>query len=162
MPGRDGVAGLICLALSLVLLVMSFGLPQVPLVPVGPGFYPRIVLVGMALFSAMLVAQDWRARQATTTIPAAANRDAQARPAYGLVLLSFVIFGFYVLLLPLLGYRIATILFVAALQALLEPPASIRGWLLLGLIAIATSAATYVVFERYLSVLLPHGAWTGL
>lgn len=162
MPGRDGIAGLICLALSLVLLVMSFGLPQVPLVPVGPGFYPRIVLVGMALFSALLVVQDWRTRRAAATTPPAADGDAPARPAYGLVLLSFVIFGVYVLLLPLLGYRVATVLFVAALQALLEPPTSIRGWLLLSVTAIATSAATYVVFERYLSVLLPRGAWTGL
>ncbi|HJQ56697.1 MAG TPA: tripartite tricarboxylate transporter TctB family protein [Vineibacter sp.] len=162
MPSRDGIAGLVCLAISLVLLVMSFGLPQMPLVPVGPGFYPRIVLIGMALSSALLAVQDWRARRpaaaAALPLPSA---DAGIRPAYGLVLLSFVIFGAYVLMLPLIGYRIATVLFVAALQALLERPATARGWLLLAAVAIGTSAVTYLVFERYLSVLLPRGAWTG-
>jgi hypothetical protein len=28
-------------------------------------------------------------------------------------------------------------------------------------IALATAVATYFVFERYLSVLLPRGRWTG-
>jgi hypothetical protein len=161
MLGRDGIAGLICLAISLVLLILSFDLPQMPLVPVGPGFYPRIVLIGMAILSVALLTQDWRASRPAATAPASADEGGRTRPDYGLVLLSFVVFGAYVLLLPLLGYRIATVLFVAALQALLEPPATARGWLLLAVIAIATSALTYLVFERYLSVLLPRGAWTG-
>ena len=48
MLGRDGIAGLICLGLSIALLVMTRGLPQSALVPIGPDFYPRIVLVIMA------------------------------------------------------------------------------------------------------------------
>jgi hypothetical protein len=160
MPGRDGIAGLICLAGSLGMLAVSFGLPQVPLVPVGPGFYPRIVLTGIALLSLALIAQDWRARRALASGQESRGRDAASRAGYGLVLLSFAVFGAYVGLLPLLGYRIATALFVAALQILLEPPASWRGWLLVPLVAIATAAVTYLVFERYLSVLLPRGSWT--
>jgi hypothetical protein len=158
MFGRDGIAGLICLGVSLVLLVLSLRLPQMPLVPVGPGFWPQIVLVGMMLLSATLVVNDWRARRMAT--PSAAPADAR-RPAYGLVLQSFIVFGIYVALMPLLGYRIATVLFVAALQALLEPPATPRGWLWLAIIALGTSAMTYLAFERYLSVLLPRGTWTG-
>ena len=56
--GRDGIAGLILLAISLVLLVQSFQLPSLPIVPVGPGFYPAIVLSFMAAASALLVLQD--------------------------------------------------------------------------------------------------------
>jgi putative tricarboxylic transport membrane protein len=52
--GRDSFAGLIFLSVSLALLVQSFGLPHLPLVPVGPGFYPRIVLIFMAVTSAAL------------------------------------------------------------------------------------------------------------
>jgi hypothetical protein len=161
MFGRDGIAGLICLAVSLVLLAISFALPSVPLVPVGPGFYPRIVLAGMALFGALLVLQDWRARRAVAAGGAAPAEAPGPRPAYALVALSFAIFGLYVVLLPLLGYRIATVLFVATLQAQLERPATPRGWLALVLVAIGTSAITWLVFERYLAVLLPRGTWTG-
>lgn len=155
--GRDSFAGLIFLAISLALLVQSFSLPQLPLVPVGPGFYPRIVLIFMAVTSAVLIVQDLRARRAI-----AADGPAPARPqrAYGLVALSFAIVAAYIVLLPLLGYRIATVLFVAALQAALEGPATWRQWTVLAAIAVGTSAVTYLVFEQYLSVLLPRGSWT--
>ncbi|HKH01255.1 MAG TPA: tripartite tricarboxylate transporter TctB family protein, partial [Bradyrhizobium sp.] len=63
--GRDGIAGLILLAISLVLLVQSSQLPSLPIVPVGPGFYPAIVLSFMAAASALLVLQDIVKHRAT-------------------------------------------------------------------------------------------------
>ncbi|MGY3620279.1 tripartite tricarboxylate transporter TctB family protein [Bradyrhizobium sp. USDA 10063] len=155
--GRDSFAGLIFLAVSLALLVQSFGLPQLPLVPVGPGFYPRIVLIFMAVTSAALVVQDLLARRAGEASVAA---PAQPQRAYGLVALSFAMIALYIVLLPLLGYRIATVVFVAAMQATLERPTTRRQWAVLSAIAVGTSALTYLVFERYLAVLLPRGSWT--
>jgi putative tricarboxylic transport membrane protein len=155
--GRDSFAGLIFLSVSLALLVQSFGLPQLPLVPVGPGFYPRIVLIFMAVTSAALVVQDLLARPANVAGVAAPG---QPQRAYGLVVLSFAIITLYIVLLPLLGYRIATVVFVAAMQATLERPTTLRQWAVLAAIAIGTSAVTYLVFERYLTVLLPRGSWT--
>jgi hypothetical protein len=150
--GRDGVAGLVCLAGSVTLLVMSRGLPQPALVPIGPAFYPRILLGITAVLAAALVVADLRR----------AERPAPAGPvSYRLVLLTFLLFVVYVFVLPLLGYRVATFLFVAALQATLEPPRTARGWLLVLASALVTTALTYFVFERYLSVLLPRGRLTG-
>jgi putative tricarboxylic transport membrane protein len=155
--GRDGIAGLVCLAISLVCLYFSFGLPQLPLVPVGPGFYPRIVLVFMAVLSVVLIAQDAMARR----IPArGAEKPSFPGGGYRLVALVFAVFGAYAAALPLLGYRIATALFVAALQAALDRPRDARGWAVLTAVAVGTSAATYLVFDTYLTVLLPRGAWT--
>ena len=155
--GRDGIAGLILLAVSLALLVQSFSLPSLPLVPVGPGFYPRIVLVFLALASALLVLQDWLRQRAPgpETAPAAPRRN------YGKVAALFAIVGGYVLLLPLLGFRISTAVFVAAAQAALDRPRSPRQWAVLAAVAIGTTAATYLVFESYLLLLLPRGSWTG-
>jgi putative tricarboxylic transport membrane protein len=150
--GRDGIAGLIFIGVSLVLLGQAFRLPQLPFVPVGPGFYPKIILVFLAIVSAMLVAQDLR------SAPVVEKRV--GTPAYDLVAAAFAISGAYILLLPMFGYRIATVAFVAALQSLLERPKTARQTLLIAAIAVATSAATYLLFERYLSVLLPRGTWT--
>lgn len=157
MPGRDGIVGLICLAASLVLLALTRGLPGASLlVPVGPGFYPRIVLGITAVFSVLLVFNDYMSRRRSSSLaaspPAAAN--------HGLVLLTFTVVGIYVAALPFFGYRIATFVFVIALQALLEPPHSGRRWLLVLTVALATAATTYIAFEHYLSVLLPRGRWT--
>jgi putative tricarboxylic transport membrane protein len=43
----------------------------------------------------------------------------------------------------------------------LERPAAPRQWVVLVAVAIGTSAVTYFAFERYLTVLLPRGTWTG-
>ncbi len=148
---RDGIAGLVCLAGSLLLLWVSRALPQPALVPIGPGFYPRILLGITALLSAALIVQDLRAPRRPR-----ARGDAQ----YRLVILTFVIFGVYVGLLPVLGYRVATFAFVLVLQATLEPPRG-RRWALVLAVALATTLVTYIVFERYLFVLLPRGTLTG-
>jgi hypothetical protein len=155
--GRDGIAGLVLLAISLVLLVQSFQLPSLPIVPVGPGFYPAIVLSFMAAASALLVVQDVMKHRA----PAEAGVSAAPRRNYRLVVIAFAIVGGYVVLLPLLGFRVATVVFVAALQAALDRPKSARQWMVLAAIALGTAAVSYIVFERYLLVLLPRGAWTG-
>jgi putative tricarboxylic transport membrane protein len=157
--GRDGIAGLVLLGISLVLVVQSLSLPHLPIVPIGPGFYPRIVLVALALASALLVAQDvLKARRAAP--PVADSAQPPARRNYRIVVTAFAIVGAYVWLLPLLGFRIATALFVATLQAALGWPRDYRQWTVLGVIALATTAAAYLVFERYLLVLLPRGTWT--
>jgi putative tricarboxylic transport membrane protein len=154
--GRDGIAGLVLLAISLVLLVKSFQLPSLPIVPVGPGFYPAIVLIFMAAASALLVLQDLMKRA-----PVVADASDAPRRNYRLVVIAFAIVGLYVVLLPLAGFRVATVLFVGALQAALGRPQTARQWAVLAAIAIGTAAVSYLVFERYLLVLLPRGAWTG-
>lgn len=155
--GRDGIAGLIGLAVCLTLLPFAFGLPKLPIVPIGPGFYPIIVLVFMAAMCAVLVLQDVMAqrRAAGAEVAGAGER------AYGLVVAAFVVVAAYIALLPQIGFRLATVLFVAAFQLVLERPRSVRQWLTLAAIAVATSAVTYLVFDQYLSVLLPRGRWTG-
>ena len=154
---RDGIAGLAVLAASLVLFALTLDLKDNPMVPVGPGFYPRIVLALTAALSLGLVVADMlsRARRAPTPAAAAAKFN------YSLVAISFAVFALYAIALPWLGFRIATFLFVGGTNALLDPPASAKGWGRALILAAATSAATWLVFERWLSVLLPRGSWTG-
>jgi hypothetical protein len=160
MLSRDGIAGLVCLAASLALLAGTWNLPGPSLlVPVGPGFYPRIILgITAALSLALIVFDVIAARRGSST---AAAKPAAEAPNYRLVLIVFAVFGVYVGLLPGLGFRIATALFIAALQAVLDPPRAWKGWLIVAVTAFVTTAAVYFLFERYLSVLLPRGSWTG-
>ena len=156
--GRDGVVGLIGLAVSLLLLPYAFGLPKLPIVPIGPGFYPALVLVFMAITSAILLLQDIVAQRRAGVSD---EHGAAPKRAYDLVAAAFAVIAAYITLLPLLGFRIATVAFVAAFQVFLERPATPRQWAVLTVVAIGTSVVTYIVFERYLLVLLPRGAWTG-
>ena len=148
---RDGWAGLVVLAASLILFVLTLGLKPSALVPVGPGFYPRIVLGVTALFALGLVAADLLGKKRPSPL---------ARANYGAVILHFAVFGLYVAALPGLGFRIATLLYVAVTNALMDPPRRALQWLRVALLGVITAAATYYVFEHYLTVLLPRGRWT--
>lgn len=150
--GRDGWAGLAVLIASLVLFALTLGLKGNPMVPIGPGFYPRIVLGVTALLSAWLVLSSLLA-----------GAPVAPRPAvdYRMVAAMFALFGLYAGALPFLGFRLATFAYVAAVNALLDPPRGARGWVRVAVVALLAAAATYVVFERYLLVLLPRGSWTG-
>jgi putative tricarboxylic transport membrane protein len=155
MLGRDGLTGLVVLTASVVLFTLTLDLKENPMVPLGPGFYPRVILVLTAVLAAALVVFDAVGRRR-----AVARERTESRLNYSLVLLVFVIFGLYVALMPYVGFRIATLAFVAILQTSLEWPRGWKGWIAVGITAFATTALAYFVFERYLSVLLPRGRWT--
>jgi len=160
--GRDGWAGLAVLAFCGVLWWMTLGLKENPLVPIGPGFYPRIVIGVTAFFAVLVVIGDAIARRGSGAAANAARAVAAAtKPNYALVVASFAVFGAYVIALPGLGFRIATFLYVAAAAALLARPRGAAGWLKVLVLALVATAVTYFVFERYLLVLLPRGRWTG-
>ena len=153
MLSRDGWGGLAVLAASLLRFWATLGLKDNPLVPIGPGFYPRIVLGVTAALALWLVVADLFARKA---------RPATREPLnYGLVAMMFAVFGLYVGALPYLGFRLATGLYVAATSALLSRPRSAKGWLGVLVLAVLTAYLAHLVFERYLLVLLPRGKLTG-
>jgi putative tricarboxylic transport membrane protein len=155
---RDGVAGLAVLAASLVLFALTLDLKDNPMVPVGPGFYPRIVLALTALLSLGLVVADLLARRKQGPAPAAPGP--QAKLNYALVAIGFGVCALYVVALPWLGFRIATFLFVGGTNALLDPPRGAKGWARALVLALATAFVTWLTFEHWLSVLLPRGRWT--
>ena len=158
MLSRESIAGLVCLAGSLMLLAATWGLPgPTLLVPVGPGFYPRIVLGITAVLAFALIVSDLVAQRRRSP----ARRQAGAAPEnYGLVAACFAMFGLYVATLPWIGFRISTFIFVAALQSLLDPPRDRKAWIVVSMTALVTTLVAYYLFNNYLLVLLPRGRWT--
>ena len=148
---KDGWGGLAVLAASLFLFSLTLGLKESPLVPIGPGFYPRIVLGLTALLSLWLLIADFYSQKQVKE---------KEELNYRLVALMFAAFGLYCALMPLLGFRVSTLLYVAACGTLLEPPVGWKGWARVLSVALLTSFLSHLVFERYLSVLLPRGSWT--
>jgi len=151
---RDGIAGLAVLAASLVLFALTLDLKDSPMVPVGPGFYPRIVLALTAALSLGLVIADVLGHRKPAPGPPRATLN------YPLVGLCFGVFALYALALPWIGFRLATLLFVGGTNALLDPPRGAKGWSRVLLLAFITTLASWLVFEHWLSVLLPRGRWT--
>jgi len=148
---KDGWGGLAVLAASLFLFALTLGLKDNPLVPIGPGYYPRIVLAVTAAFALALVVMD--------LLQPKASKPRESLN-YLLVIEMFVVFGLYAGALPYLGFRISTLFYVAACNALLDFPRTPKGWARALSVGLITTLIVYYVFERYLTVLLPRGRWT--
>ncbi|HSB69278.1 MAG TPA: tripartite tricarboxylate transporter TctB family protein [Candidatus Methylomirabilis sp.] len=150
---RDRGIGLGLLALCGLLYWQTGGIPAQPFLPIGPAFYPRVILGLLAGLAVWLILEDLAAGRALAR-PAA---GATGQPAnYRAVGMCFLVFFAYILGLSLIGYLASTFLFVLALGWIMGPRQQ-RGLPKLVAIAVGTTLVTYLLFERYLRVFLPRG-----
>ena len=83
---RDGWGGLAVLAASLFLYALTLGLKDNPLVPIGPGYYPRIVLGVTAILALGVVIADLLSKKAASPPP-------REKLNYAMVAAMFAVFG---------------------------------------------------------------------
>ena len=155
--GRDAITGLVVFATSVLLFWATLGLQRHPLVPVGPEFYPQLVLGVTGFLALLLVVSDVVAHRRGQVAAAST-----VRANYKLVVIAFAIFAIYVIALPYLGFRVATFAFLLAMPLALEPARGARTRLIVVcIVALVATIVIYLVFDSYLQVLLPRGRWTG-
>jgi len=152
---RDAGIGIGLLAFCGILYWQAGLVSTPPFVPIGPAFYPRVILVLLAGLALWLIAEDLLRRR----VPARkAAKPAGPAPNYPKVLLGFIVFLGYVAGLSLIGYPAATFLFVLGLSWSIGPR-NVREIPKLAAIAAVTTLATYLIFEKYLYVFLPRGVF---
>jgi hypothetical protein len=150
--GRDSGIGLGLLVACGLLYWQTGAIRTPPFVPIGPAFYPRVVLGLLAALVVWLILEDL-----LTRVPRAGTAAAPvSRPNYRLVVICFLVFGAYVVGLSLLGYLLSTFLFVLGL-GWVTGPRTPREVPRLFAVAAGTTLATYLIFEKYLHVFLPRG-----
>lgn len=136
------------------LLYWQAGLVSVPpFVPIGPAFYPRVILIFLAGLAVWLIVEDLLKKRAPAR---EAKKPTAPSPNYRRVLLGFIVFLGYVAGLSIIGYLTATFLFVLGLSWAIGPR-NIREMPKLIAIAIGTALVTFLIFEKYLYVFLPRG-----
>jgi putative tricarboxylic transport membrane protein len=148
---RDAGVGIVLTLLGGLLLWQSGKIPTPPFVPIGPAFYPRIILGVFVLLTLALVASGLVRGPSVRTW-----NFADWLRRYRVIILTFVVFGLYALSLPWLGFPLSTFLFTVVVQWVLGR----WGWQSLpGVLAVGAGTAygTYLVFEVYLKLLLPRG-----
>ena len=148
---RDAGVGALLALLGGFLFWEGGKIPTSPLVPIGPGFYPRVILGIFLALSLCLVVSGLAQKRVTR----AWDLLGWLR-RYRVIILTFVVFGLYAFALPWLGYLLSTFLFTVAAQWVLGR----WGWRSLpGVLAVGAGTAygTYLVFELYLMLLLPRG-----
>ncbi|WP_085522723.1 tripartite tricarboxylate transporter TctB family protein [Tuberibacillus sp. Marseille-P3662] len=122
----------------------------------GGAFFPKIVISIVALLGiCLLINSLFRMKKETTdklnlSIPKLIKENKK-------VLLTFIIFGTYVVLLGLIGYIISTMLFLMTLYLLLTPKIQ-KVWIV-GLGYIVLTLIVFFIFQNILSVFLPKGTF---
>jgi len=150
---RDTAIGVGLLAFC-GLLYWQAGLVSVPpFIPIGPSFYPRVVLVLLAALTVWLIVEDTLKGRAPAK---KTKKPVGPAPDYQRVIVGFLVFLGYVVALDLLGYIASTFLFVLGLSWGVGPR-ELREMPKLLAVAAGTALVTYLVFEKYLYVFLPRG-----
>ena len=151
--GRDTSIGVGLLALC-GLLYWQAGLVSVPpFIPIGPSFYPRVMVIFLAGLAVWLIAEDLFKKRTSARETKKATGPA---PNYRRVLWGFLIFLGYVACLDLIGFVTSTFLFILGLSWAIGPR-NAREIPKLFAVAAGTALVCYLLFEKYLYVFLPPG-----
>jgi putative tricarboxylic transport membrane protein len=149
----DTGIGLGLLAFCGVLYWQTGAISTPPFVPIGPAFYPRVLLVLLAGLAVWLFVENiLRGRGPSQGV----KKPEGPPPNYRRVLLGFFVFLAYVASLNIIGYMTSTFLFILGLSWSIGPRDR-RGLPKLVAVACGTALVIYLVFEKYLFVFLPRG-----
>jgi len=130
---------------------MSNGIRDFAAVGVGAKFFPRIAAVGFMILGSLLVYQNramlfGRSHSQNTTL-----KRASLSP-----LLTLAILVLYLALIPILGYIIASILYIFG-QILILNRGNKHQYLRYAVISIISATGTYLLFVKVFNVMIPAG-----
>lgn len=118
----SGVIRLLPTALPLALLLLALVLPgymfqsdqTASRAGLGPAAWPRAMLIGLAVFAALWIARDvWSLRRAGRAPTLSPPRDDE-RYHFGKALVGLIMIVAYGWLLPIVGFAVSTVVFVAS------------------------------------------------
>ncbi|MGE2737330.1 tripartite tricarboxylate transporter TctB family protein [Mycolicibacterium vaccae] len=146
-----GIFGLVMIALGIVVFVDARGLRAVN-EPLGPGFFPTVVAIGLVAVGVWLAAEGWRYLLPAFGSVREWTLDVRRIGGIAIVLVTLVLCA---LLMPFVGFwLVATVLYTVS-AVILQAPFSWRipaiGAILAGLIVL--------LFDRLIDLSLPAGPW---
>ena len=120
----------------------------------GEGFVPRVMGIFLLFCCVLLILKEVAfrrvAQEQSESEEAAGDGGNGKRPMY--LMLALLL---YTALLPILGFIISTLGLMLVSLKIFE----FKNWLWACLIAIAATATTYLIFQKWLQILFPPGLW---
>jgi len=149
VPPARLIAPLAGVVLAAALFGATWGLDAVARGGLGPGFWPRLALIGLALACAAKLVEEWR-RPRPDVDAAVDGPPPISRVKLGLGIGAIVL---YVALTPLLGFALVTALFIAAFMILCGTRSAA---VILANVGLGTVALLYL-FVKIVYLPLPKG-----
>lgn len=157
----DMISSLVLIAVSIILFVVTFSFRQMTVSNIGPDFLPRIVAITLFILSIYLLIKaslEWskeRNIQTAEKIEGAPQKENNTK-IYQLVIISLILMVLYLIVMPSLGFLIATTIYLS-IQIYLMAPADKRSLVKIGLVSVLSSAFIYFVFRNVFYLMLPSG-----
>lgn len=138
------VFDLLLVILGITITVISIGYGFGSFRRPGPGLYPVFIGLSITLFSAILFVSEWRARQSIRLFEPGDLRT---------LLAMLAAFCLWILLMPLLGYVVMTLLSALGFCKIMR----LEGWWKPAAISGGTTLFIYLLFDYWLYIDLPRG-----
>ncbi|MCA0998695.1 tripartite tricarboxylate transporter TctB family protein [Alloyangia pacifica] len=140
---------------SVGLFLAAAGIPTSRFERLGAGAFPKIVFAGIALMAVVAIVDALRKIPSDAYGRFASQTCAWARRSY-LVFVTLAALAVYLILIPLLGFSIASFLFILGVQLVLMPrrPATM---LIAVVVAVVFSFGLNWLFAEVFNVFLPRG-----
>lgn len=156
---KDRALALFMLAITGILLAETRNItPPTSWQPYGSALFPQILLGIIAVLSLLLLVRTFLV-SSTSVLKGEPERPRRSPAAWlkhnSIVLSLFGLFGLYALLLPLLGYLLATLAFLVTSLALLLGIDTRRKWIINLAVSCTIAPLVYVIFRFVLNVWLP-------
>ncbi|CAO1667264.1 MULTISPECIES: tripartite tricarboxylate transporter TctB family protein [Salinicola] len=141
-------------ALFVGLFVQAGDLPSSMWEPLGAGSFPRLILGALVIFNLAIVVQSMAALRVTDRSASAGARQwfLQRRLAFA----TLAAFAVYALLMPWIGFALASLLFLLAVQFILGARRG-RRLLIAALVAVIFGLGLYMLFSHVFLISLPAG-----
>lgn len=153
---RDIINSIVILVFCAFAYYESLSISSPAMGKTGAAFYPRLVIAFIVFLSLLyLITSIVRLRKETDSkLDWAILKWTKDNKR---VLLTFMIFGVYILLMSYIGYIVATFLFLFGMYILLNPKKE-KFWMV-GLGIVILTLVLFFIFQDLLSVFLPGGRW---
>ncbi len=151
---REHVVGLICIAISIVVLCItpSFPAGQEGVNLTGPAFFPNVLAIAYIILGLLQLISAFRAQAKAGKGQESATKEPQQKRRIATTLEFIVLMIAYIIFFVPLGYLVSTILFLFLLMWLL----GLKWWKGLLYSAIYT-AVIYLIFGMLFTIGLPAG-----
>ena len=139
----DRTIGGLCTLFGIVVFFLGRTIPNPGLDPLGPGWMPKIIGIGLAIMGILI---------AVTGSPKG-EKAREPHESLGLVGVSFVLTVAYVLGIEKLGYFVSTVIYTALSMWVLD----CRDWRHLAGTSIGLAVLLTLVFRNFMRIALPYG-----
>lgn len=144
----DRISGFIWLFLGLIICVMSYRIDLGEAGSPGPGFIPFLTGCLLILLSFIFLVKSF-----LLSTDSRREKNLWKGLRWDKPLLVVIALFAYILLLPVFGYLVVTLLFMVFLGKLIQP----QKWTMIIIISILSVAASYLIFGLWLNCQFPKG-----